>query len=246
MGRVDEPVGDVEHDRAVPDPHQVAAPPVVLTLVGSDALDEHQQVGVDRECGVAGPFSRPGPVGGSAAAPGAVMRLVVQVEADHRRVGLVPVGQGHPVGNPGVLGVGAVVPEAVLGCSRSGAAAVMVEDHPHTLLSGVGDDRIHHLQTRQALEVRVFGKVDTVGCGGGVQQFAGVRQPDGVEPQPDHLVDHLLVAARPQAVRSLGGGLHPEPVDPGDLNRLALGVDDLITRCLQEARRHTARSRLGG
>ena len=174
------------------------------------------------------------------------MRFVVQIEADHRGVGLVSVGQGHPVGHPGILGVGAVVPQAVVGCSRAGATAVVVEDHPHTLLSGVGDDRIHHLHTRKTLQVSIFGEVNSIGCGGGMQQLTGVRQPDGVEPQSGHLVDHLLVTACPQAVRGSGGGLHAEPVDSGDLDRLALRVDDLITRGAQEARRHPTGTRLGG
>ena len=174
------------------------------------------------------------------------MGFVVQVEADHRGVGLVTVGQSYPIGHPGILGVGAVVPEAIVGCSRAGAAAVMVEDDPHTLLSGVGNDRIHHLHTRKALQVSVFGEVNAIGCCGGVQQLAGVRQPDGVESQSGHFVDHFLVTACPQAVRGLRGGLHTEPVDSGDLDRLALRVEDLIARGAQEARRHTARSRLGG
>ena len=117
---VDDPVGHVERDGPVLDAHQVAAPPVVLALVGADTLDEDQQIGIDAQDCVAGPLGRTCPVGGAAAAPGAVVGLVVQVHPDHRRVVLVPRGQRLPVGDPGVLGVLAVVPKTVFAGARPG------------------------------------------------------------------------------------------------------------------------------
>ena len=84
--RVDQLVVEVEVDRPVAHAHQVAAPPVGLALIGGDALDEDQPVGIDRADGVAGALGRRRPVGRPAAAPGAGVRLVVQVGADHRRV----------------------------------------------------------------------------------------------------------------------------------------------------------------
>src|SRR5207245_7382736 len=42
---------------------------------------------------------------------------------------------------------------------------------------------------------------DAVGRRGRMQHLAGEGQPDGVETQAHHLVHHVLVAARPQAMR---------------------------------------------
>ena len=236
----------IQCDRPVPHPHQVAAPPVALTRVGADTLDEDQQVRVDRKCGVTGPFGGPGPVGRAAAAPGSVVGLVVQIESDHRGVVLVPPGQHRPVRHPGVLGVaaGRVVPQAVAGGARAEGAAVVVEDNPHTLAAGVGDDLVHHLKAGKTLQLRVFREVDSVGGGGGVQGLAGVGQPDGVETLGGHLVDHVGVAAAPQAVRGAGGGFQAEPVDPGDLHRVAGRVEDLVAGGVQETRGHRARTGL--
>ena len=110
---------------------------------------------------------------------------------------------------------------------------MVVEHDPHSLLPGVGDDLVHHLDRGEALQVGILGVVDAAGLGSGAQHLAGVRQPDGVEPLSRHLIDHVFVVAGPKAMRRKVGALGTEPVDAGQLNRLARRVDDLIARGTQ-------------
>ncbi len=174
-GRVDDPVGHTQCDRPVFDTHQIATPPPIgLALVGGHALDEDQPVGVHREDGVACPFGRRRPIGRSppAAPPGSVVRFVVQISTDHRRIVAVALCQHLPIGDPRRLGVAALVPETVpVGGAGAGAAAVVIEDHPHADLSGIADDLVHDLQRREACQLGVLVEVDAAGRRGGVQHL---------------------------------------------------------------------------
>ena len=204
MGGVDQPPGDIEHDRPVLHAHEVAAPPVVLVVVRLDAFDEDQPVRVGGQHGIAGPLGRRGPVGCGIAAPGRrPVRLVVQIGADHGRIaGIVP-GQHRPVGDPLLLGVSALVPQPVGVGASPGAGAMVIEDDLQADLAGIGHDLVHDLQAGEAGQIRVLAEVDAVGRAAGVKQLVGEGQTDGVEPQIRHLLHHLLVAARLQAIRRI-------------------------------------------
>ena len=238
--RVDQLVVEREVDRPVAHAHQVAAPPIALAVVGADAFDEDQPVGVHRADGVAGRLRRQRPVVGAAAAPGTVVRLVVQVRTDDRLIVGIARRQHLPVVDPGRLRILAVVPQAILGRAGPGIAAVMVEDDLEADLVCIVDDLVHDLQRRQALQVRVLAEVDAVRRGRRMQHLAREGHADGVEAQIHHLVHHVLVAARPQAVRREGRRFEAEPVHAGDLHRVSGRVDDLVARGAEPAGRRPA------
>lgn len=64
------------------------------------------------------------------------------------------------------------------------AAAVVIQDHPHVLLSRVVDHRVHHLQAHQTLQVWILREVDAVGRCGAVQGLLAKGSLMVLKPAP--------------------------------------------------------------
>src|SRR5262245_65738510 len=96
----------------------------------------------------------------AAIAPRAVVRLVVQVRADHREIVGVALRQHLPVRYPLRLTVLGIVPQAVLRRAGTGLAAMMIEDDLEADLVSVLDDLVHDLQAGETLEIGIERIVD--------------------------------------------------------------------------------------
>ena len=232
MRRVDDAVGDGEADRVVADALEVAAPPVAVELLPArdgafDALDDDQPVRGLGQHGIAATLGRAAPIVGATGAPGGLaMRLVLEVGADHvRRVGVAR-GQLAPGRHPIVLGVAT---EAVPERMHEGIVGrgVVVEDDHQALATSLRDDDVHHLLGRLALQLGVLAAavIDATG-GRRLEHLQRERHPDRVEAIRLDLGEHVLVVARPEAVRRVDAGLEAEPVDALQNDLVAGGVDD--------------------
>ena len=231
MGRIDEPAWSVQSHRRRPGIRQIAAPPVAARGGGLDALHDHQQVGIGGEHGVATPLRGQPPVVDAAIAPGGrPVRLVVEIDADDRRVARIAGGQHREVADPLALGIGGRVPETGGIGTVAGFRAMVIEEDLEPDLVGVGHDLVHDLQTALPLQVGVLRVVDAVGSAAGVEELIGVGQADRVEAERLHLIHHLLVAAGPETVRREGARLETKPVHTGDPHRVVVGVEDLAAR----------------
>ena len=104
----------------------------------------------------------------------------------------------------------------------------MIEDDLQADLPGIGHDPVHDLQPVEPGQIRVLAEVDAGGRAAGVKQLVGEGQADGVEPQIRHLLHHLLVVARMQAVRRIAVRLQAKPVHAGNLHPIARRINNLI------------------
>lgn len=209
------------------DAHQIAAPPAVDPVVRLHALDEDQQLGVDGQHRVAGPFGGqpPVPCHIAAAPAGGVAGLVVRVDADDGRVALVTGRERLEVGDPRRLGHRVGVPERGL---RGRVGTVPVEHDLQARPPRVCHDPVQHLERGQAPQVGVDAVVvDAAGQGARLEDVVAVGDADGVVAQGLDLVEHALVVAGPQAVGHPDVGLEAEPVDAGDPYGLPRSVQDL-------------------
>ena len=232
MRRVDDAVGDGEADRVGADALEVAAPPVAVELIPArdgafNALDDDQPVRGLGQHGIAATLGGAAPVIGCTGAPRSfTMRLVLEVGTDH--VGRVGVARCElaPGRHPVVLGVATQpVPERV----HEGVVGrrVVVEDDHQALATGLRDDDVHHLLGRLALQLGVLATAVIDAAGGGrVQHLERERHADRVEAVGLDLGEHVLVVARPQAVRGVDAGLEAEPVDALQDDLVAAGVND--------------------
>ena len=208
-----------------------------------DPLHDDEHLGIAREDGVAGALGGATPVRGIAGAPGGgPVRLVLEVEGDDVIVIGVPGREHLPGRHPAVLGEAALavpepVHEAVVG------QRVVVEDDHESEATGLGDDGVHDLQGRLALQVGIA-TAAVVDAGGrrAPDRLQREGHADRVEAEVVDLLEHVLVVAGPQAVRCLVGGLQAEPVDPLPDHRVALGIDDAIALRGQRVR-HIGRRR---
>ena len=123
------------------------------------------------------------------------MRLVVEVDADHRRVACIAGGEHREVADPLALGIRGRVPEAGRIGTVAGLRAVVVEEDLEPDLAGIGHDLVHDLQAALPLQVGILRVVDTVGRAARVEELVAVGQTDRVEAERLHLIHHLLVTA---------------------------------------------------
>ena len=226
--RIDQPVGDGEPHGRVAHPFQVAAPPVVIATIFAGALDDDQPARGAFQDGVAHSLGAQPPVGGAAVAPAGPVGFVGQVGADDGGVGTVAVGQQLPVLDDPRLGRRGRIPEAVAVRAVAGLGAVVVEDDPQPDLAGMVDDPVKDLEHVEAAQIGVQRIVDPVGHAARQQRLIAVGQPNGIEAQLHHLIEHGVIVAGPEAMRDIGGGFAAEPVHRVDLHRGAGGVDDLV------------------
>ena len=195
VGGVDKPAGRVQPHRRRPGVGEVATPPVTSRRGPLDALHDHQQAGVGGKHGVACPLGGQPPVIDTAVAPGGgAVRLVVEIDANNRRVAHISRCQHREVADPRALRISGRVPEAggVGTVARIGAVVIQEDLEPN--LPGIGHDRIHDLQAALPLQIGVLREVDAVGCASGVEELVAVGQADRVEAERLHLVHHLPVA----------------------------------------------------
>ena len=162
------------------------------------------------------------------------MRLVAQVHADdggvvqvalrQRTQSLIHALSGYCVVYHRPLAFGAV--------ARLGA--MVVENDVQPDLPGIGDDLVQDLQRVQPLQVGVNRAAAVV--------IADVRGNDG---RLHHLVRHrhanhvvavaldgiqdVVIILRPQSVYHFVGGLEAIPVDAGDANDVAVGIQNLVS-----------------
>jgi hypothetical protein len=191
MRRIDHAIGDVQRHRPRRHAAQHAAPPGEGVVVVVVALDNDQQVRIDREDGVAGAGRRRRPVVGGAAAGRIAaparggVRLVAQVHADHGGVAVVTRGQCAPVGEEGALGEFTREPQAVFLCRVAGVRAVVVENDAQADLAAVRDDLVEHVERpRVGRDIGVDAvAVDAVGADNRVlrHHLVGIRDAHGVE-----------------------------------------------------------------
>ena len=113
------------------------------------------------------------------------------------------------------------------GGERGGIGGMAVEQDAQADLAGVGDHLVHDLDGREAAEFGIAVEVDGGGLRARIEHLGGEGQTDGIEAEALHLVHHVLVVTGPEAVRG-EIGLEAEPVDAGDADGVAGGIENLV------------------
>ena len=152
------------------------------------------------------------------------MGLVVEIGPDHGRIAAVAGGQHGPVVDPALLRNLAGVPQLTL---TGGCGPVAVENDFEAAFTSALNEYIHDLQPGEALEIGILLKVDSIRETRRVEQLVAVGQANGVEPRLDHLIEHIVQAARPEPLGGERAGLEAEPIDAADVHHAPIGVDDV-------------------
>ena len=91
------------------------------------------------------------------------------------------------------------------------------------------DDLVQALQRGESLQVGVGGEVDTRGGGSRSEHLLTEGNPQGVEPERDHLIEEGVIIPLPESMHDLVAGFESEPVDSADHHVVTVGIHDLVS-----------------
>src|SRR5215831_1146464 len=124
-----------------------------------------------------------------------------------------------PIADPARFRISRVVPQSGAITSLQG---MPIEDDAEANLAALVDDLVQNLKRRQTLKIRVYIEVDAVGHAGWIQHLSTEGQAKSVVSEALNLVEHVFPITYPETVWTESIGVHAEPVDAGNPDRLSV------------------------